>query len=57
MKKEIRNIFIRNHKRSVSSKPELKEEIQQEIRTSIRTARYKNLDPLTISNIHLDGER
>jgi len=57
MKKEIWNIFIRNHKRSVSSKPELEEEIQQKICSSIQTERYKDLDPLTISNIHLDGEK
>ena len=35
---------------------ELEEQIQQKIRSSIQTERYKNLDPLIVQNIHLDGE-
>ncbi len=36
---------------------ELEERIQRKIRTSIQTERYKNLDPLTISEFHLNGEK
>jgi|GEM_PF-3397390 len=56
MKGFLKYFLIRNHTKSASNKPELEEQIQQKIRNSIQTARYKNLDPLIVQNIHLDGE-